>query len=77
MMESFAEAIGKVAVIGFEGVGKGVAFGFEDEAYSPIVVENLVPLVPRKTLILNESAFFLLQNFEHYAKAQNFYIFAT
>ena len=29
MVEGFAEAVGVVAVVGAEGVGEGVAFGFE------------------------------------------------
>lgn len=42
MMEGFAEAIGEIAIIGFESVGKGVAFGFKNKAYATIVVKNLI-----------------------------------
>ena len=42
MMESLAEAIGEVAIVGLEGVGKGVALGFEDDADALVVVEHLI-----------------------------------
>lgn len=42
VVKGFAEAIGEVAVIGLEGVGKGVAFSFEDETNATVIVENLV-----------------------------------
>lgn len=41
-MESLAEAIGEVAIIGLEGVGEGVALGFEDDADALVVVEHLI-----------------------------------
>ena len=41
-MEGFAEAVGEVAVVGLEGVGEGVAFGLEHEAYALVVVEHLI-----------------------------------
>ena len=42
VMESLAEAIGEVAIVGLEGVGEGVALGFEDDADALVVVEHLI-----------------------------------
>lgn len=42
VVEGLAEAIGVVAVVGVEGVGKGVAFGLEHQALAVVLIEGLV-----------------------------------
>lgn len=42
VVEGFAEAVGVVAIVGVEGVGQGVAFGFEHQAFAVIFIECLI-----------------------------------
>ena len=42
VLERLAEALGVVAVVGGEGVGKGVAFGFKHQAFLVVLAEGLV-----------------------------------
>jgi len=42
MMERFAETIREVAIVGFERVGKRVSPGFKHQAYTLIVVQNMI-----------------------------------
>ena len=42
MVESLAEAVGVVAVVGAECVGEGVAFRLEHQACAAVVIENLI-----------------------------------
>lgn len=42
MMESLAEAVGVVAIVGAECVGKGVALGLEHQSCAAVVAENLI-----------------------------------
>ena len=42
VVERFAKAIGKIAVVGFEGVGKRIAFGFEHQSHALVIVQHLI-----------------------------------
>lgn len=42
VVESLAEAIGVVAVVGAECVGEGVAFRLEHQACAAVVIEDLI-----------------------------------
>lgn len=42
MVESLAEAVGVVAVVGAECVGEGVAFRLEHQACAAVVIEDLI-----------------------------------
>ena len=42
VMESLAESVGVVAVVGAECVGKGVALGLEHQSCASVVAENLI-----------------------------------
>ena len=42
VVESFAEAVGVVAVVGAEGVCEGVAFCLEHKSLAAIVIEDLI-----------------------------------
>ena len=42
VMECLAETIGEIAIVGLKGVGKGVAFGLENETYAVVVVQHLI-----------------------------------
>ena len=42
MVEGFAEAIGVVAIVGVEGIGKGVALGLEHQSDAVVLVQGLI-----------------------------------
>ena len=42
VVEEFSEAVGEVAVVAGKGVGKGVTFGFEDEAFFVVIGKDLI-----------------------------------
>ena len=41
-MERFAETIREIAIVGFEGVGKRIAFGFKDKSHAVVAVQDLI-----------------------------------
>ena len=42
VMESFAQAIGEISVVGLKGVGQGVALGFKQQTSALVFMEGLV-----------------------------------
>lgn len=42
MVVCFAEAAGKIAIVGFECVGKCIAFGFEHQTHAFVIVQHLI-----------------------------------